>query len=679
MKRVMLLLLIFASLLIAQEPVDLDFIFDYTRPWGVLPREICWSPDESQLAVTWNIPYERNWEIWTIGIPNGQVTRETFLHGSSSDPGQYQPHDLVWHPNGAEIFFIYDHQIYHLQLGPENKIETLTRDSVKCANLTVSPDGKWLAYTANQRLMLMDLAHKKTREVHSHSLAHTPVPSESLCQYRCFWSPKGQRLAVIVTFTPDHPEQLATSNIRVFQISADTIHPLELPIKDQQALLRNIAWTQSGESFLIDGLSTDHSTRYITWIDPQEGKADTLYREYSNYWIPDFGQALYWISNQKKFLFGSVKNGYQHLYTLDLESELEYAVTRGKWDIQTYQLTRDRQNVYFSANKENPLHCNIYRVRLNDPKPEKISYKKGEHRLFLAPSGKKMVGIFSSTNTPPKLFYASTIPKSRMHPLVQKEFKLTRDYTFLQPQLDVQVNPGSVAPSGYKLWIPDQELTEHKFPLIVHLRNNPVRNNWDELSLFNYYLMQAGCVVLECGFSPLDKLQYNLNRDSTQSFFQSQLAEINRLIDQVRKKEFIDPVHTALYGNHYAGYLTTMALFTQNDQFCKGAVISAQLPGDYSALDLDRQVYTWLNANDPGSLSISPLRNYRKLTGELVFMQGAYSSVAPLLPTSQLVQRMIADQISVDLIVYPWEAARISSYRTRAHLFGKMADYLLTW
>ncbi len=678
MKKVFLILLFLCALLTAKDPVDLNFIFDYTRPWGELPREIRWSQDESQLAVIWNIPYENGWEIWTIGIPNGQVTRRTFFQ-NTSDQNCHIPHDLKWHPNGKELYFLYAGHIYHLQLNAKNSLELLTTKPVQRSALTLSPDGNWLVYTADQQLMLLNIDQKKSMVLDDYCQTITAETPELDRRYRYFWSPDGQKLAIIITIIPDHPKHLAHSLLRVLKISANHINSLELPINNQPAFLRDIAWTQSSESFLIDGLSEDHTTRYIANVYPLENKVDTLYREYSDYWIPAFGRDLFWIKDYKKILFGSTKNGYHHLYTLDLESKIEYAVTRGKWDIHQYQLTSDRKKVYFTANKENPLYRDIYAVKLKNSEVEKISYKKGTHRLYLAPSGKKMVEIFSSSTTPPKLYYAATIPKSKMIPLVQKEFQLTRDYTFLQPQFNLDVRSGSNTPLGYKLWIPDQELSQHKFPLIVHLRNNQVRDSWDELSLFNYYLMRAGCVVLECGFTPLDKFRSASQNDTIRPIFQQQLDDVSRLVEQVSKKEFIDPAHRALYGNHYAGYLTSMALFTRTDWFCKGGVISALLPSDNVCLDQDRQVYTWLNTHNPGSQPVNPIHYYNNLKGELVFIQGTNSSVAPLLPIAHLVQKMIADQITVEIFVYPWESYRISSHRTRAHLFGKLADHLLAW
>ncbi len=65
-------------------------------------------------------------------------------------------YDAVWAPDGKKIFFISDReespQVYEMELNRKNDIKKITDAATGVANLLLSPDGKYIAYTSDVKL-----------------------------------------------------------------------------------------------------------------------------------------------------------------------------------------------------------------------------------------------------------------------------------------------------------------------------------------------------------------------------------------------------------------------------------------------------------------------------------------------------------------------------------------------
>ncbi|MCK4296415.1 MAG: DPP IV N-terminal domain-containing protein, partial [Candidatus Marinimicrobia bacterium] len=207
-----------------------------------------------------------------------------------------------------------------------------------------------------------------------------------------------------------------------------------------QSFIREIKWSPDDKLLAFETITNDLKERYIILSDAKSGGPDTLYREYNKKWISDFGNNLFWIANGKKLLFGSGKNGYNHLYTISIESRHDIALTRGKWNVIDYKVDDYGKHIFFTSTKDNPNEHNIYSIINAEKKIRKISYKEGVYDFYPSHNGKKMAEIYSSPLSPPELFWSKAIPKSKMNKITDSVSSEFGDYSIIEPLFKIARN-----------------------------------------------------------------------------------------------------------------------------------------------------------------------------------------------------------------------------------------------
>ena len=121
------------------------------KPAGTLGNpggfnEVNFSPDGKSLAVSLTDPSTRNTDLWVFDVSRGLPTRFTFDPAVESNP--------IWSPDGRSIFFRSTRKglgnLYRKSADGTGVEELVYEDNLNKFPTAVSPDGKFLLYSASQ-------------------------------------------------------------------------------------------------------------------------------------------------------------------------------------------------------------------------------------------------------------------------------------------------------------------------------------------------------------------------------------------------------------------------------------------------------------------------------------------------------------------------------------------------
>jgi dipeptidyl aminopeptidase/acylaminoacyl peptidase len=661
MKKTILVLVLILSIAMAQTIPEPRDIFRTPPFYGNTPSSICWSAGDSAVAFIWNQDGYRYGDIWTIDIPSGKLQQLTDYNRRNSDNPANAVQHIAWFPNRQRLLFCHQGNIFTIDLKSSDQIEAIAMTDDEELAPQISPDGRYIAFLRNDILQLYDIKHKQIRAL---SQPINGCWQDLSLQSLFFWSPDASTLII-----PDY-EGSYCQELLLFDIRKNS--PERLVLSDEQSLIvRDLIWIPEQEKIAIDYLTADVATRSIIVVDLKTRNMETLYSRSAELWCSDFGGKLFWLEPEKKILFGDTQNSYPHLFTVGLDLKNALSITRGKWCVFDYTVGGSDGQIYFSANKDQRSERQIYTLDRKTDNVITLSYLHGCHDFVLASSGCSFIDIYSNAATPPCLYVTNTSPVSKAQIILKPDTRVPYA-AHLKTALNENIRGAdSETTIPYRLWYPDGHLGANKYPLIIYVDCNqkPVAllDEWSVSTLIAQWLSSIGYVVVEIDYPPASRI-------ASSDPWKIQIDAINSVIDKLAENEFIDMSRIGIAGFHYNAYLSLLAMLELPERVKVCAGITSE-----NFWDPPIQLYDKLLFKKIAAISKSPDLDStditRLLTGQLLLIQGASSTLQPLLNTEATLQQLVNQKKRVDFVFYPWEGNVLRTDQTYIDIMEKLREF----
>lgn len=341
-------------------------------------------------------------------------------------------------------------------------------------------------------------------------------------------------------------------------------------------------WNEAGTVAIVDIRSQDNKDRWLMQLDPLTGKLSLLDRQRDEAWIggpgvSGFGARIGWI-NDNTFYFQSEATGYSHLYAYDVAAKTKKALTEGKYEVQSAELSRNKQWFYILTNEEHPGKQGWYRISSNGGKKDKITNMDGGYEVNMSPDEKWIAYRYSYSNKPWELFVQENAPGKKPVQVtslaMSDEFK---QYPWRAPEV-ISFTARDGGQVYARIYQPTAAKKNNAAVLFVHgagyLQN--VHYWWSSYFreyMFNNLLTDLGYTVLDIDY----RASSGYGRDWRTGIYrwmggkdlEDHVDGAKLLVD----KYGIDPSRIGLYGGSYGGFITLMALFTAPEVFKAGAAL----------------------------------------------------------------------------------------------------------
>ncbi len=343
-------------------------------------------------------------------------------------------------------------------------------------------------------------------------------------------------------------------------------------------------WNDAGTAAIVDIRSQDYKDRWIMRLDAVTGKLSPIDRQRDEAWIAGpgiggggFGSRITWI-NDNVFYFQSEATGYSHLYTYDISTGTKKAVTEGKYEVQSVQLSKNKQFFYLLTNEEHPGKQNWYRVKVDGTRKEKITAMDGGYDVSLSPDEKWIAYRYSYINKPWELYVQENAPGKKPVQVTSKamsdEFKA---YPWKEPKV-ISFTARDGQQVYARIYEPTAEKKNKAAVMFVHgagyLQN--VHYYWSSYFreyMFNNLLTDQGYTVIDIDY----RASSGYGRDVRTGIYRHMGGkDLDDHVDAAKllvEKYGIDAGKIGLYGGSYGGFITLMALFTTPDVFKAGAAL----------------------------------------------------------------------------------------------------------
>jgi len=724
---------------IENTPLTIERIYSSPSLNGQTPKSLKFSPDGSRVTYLQGKSDNLNrYDLWEYNLKSQEnqllVDSQALFSGTEvlSDEEKARRErqrvygfgimEYKFSIDGTALLFPLNGDIFYYHLASKTaKRLTETKDFE--TDIKFSPKGNYVSFIRSQNVFVLNIATgKETQLTYDGKGLIKNGMSEFVAQEEMdrmtgyWWSPDEKHIAFLrVNETPVqtvirneiYAEKIelieqrypatGTNNVKielaVTDIEGDKIRFVELDeaigslSKDNKNdfYIPRVKWLPDSKNLSYQWQSRDQKTLKLKIYNIKKRKQKNILTERSEQWI-NLHNDLYFLSDNKSFIWASERDGFKHLYHFSNEGELINQLTKGKWVVDTIkQIDEDKGLIYFTGRADTPLERHLYRIPLHGKSPEhvaRLSKRNGFHSINFSNDSKNYIDSFSNINTPGQI---SLHKANGEHIAWLAENKVHAAHPIgpfyddlIQPKFGTLTSEDGKATLYYKLYKPENMDPGKKYPVIVNVYGGPhaqrVRNIWEGAD-FTQYMLQQGYIIFQ-----LDNRGSNYRGTEFEFPIYEKLGqvEINDQITGVKYLHdlpFVDKDRIGIYGHSYGGYMALMALFTAGDYFKAG--VSGAPVTDWLLYDTH---YTerYLNhpkANANGYEESSVFPYVSGLSNPLLVYHGMADDNVLFTNTTKLIKALQDENKQFELMTYPGSKHSMRGKKVKIHLNNTIMSF----
>ena len=576
MKKHFFLLLMIANTCCAQT------IENYLAP--PFPTDLIASADGKSMAWVFNNKGSRN-----IFVAEGPSFAAKAITNYTGDDG-IEISNVQFTPGGNEILFVRGNPSNNngepanpafLQTSTARAIFIVNKNGGQLRKIIdgsyykISPDGKILAYTSGGQIWTL-------------SITDTAAKPEKLFQSRggqsqISWSPDGKMIA-FVSNRGDHSfigvYRFSTKTVDFVETSLDNdIYPVWSADGNQLAYIRipnmnNIipfVPVREGNPWSIRSYDVATGKAKELW-KASAGRGSVLFTD-----IPTEENLLWWIEGDK-LLFPYEKDGWQHLYELDINSGKIKLLTQGNGEVENVTVSADRRTIYYTTNISDIDRRHIWKLSVVDGKPEQVTKGNGiEWSPVIIANG--IAVLHSSAD---KSAWPAIVENGSANDIAKEFFPKDFPSALVQPQ-SIKIKAADGREAYGDLFLPPNHNSGEKHPALIFMHGGSRRQMvlgfhysqyYSNAYALNQYFASKGYVVLSLNYR--SGIGYGMEFREALNYGAAGAREVKDLLgagEYLKSRADVDGKRIALWGGSYGGYLTAHGLAQASELFACGVDI----------------------------------------------------------------------------------------------------------
>ena len=589
----------------------------------------------------------------------------------------------TWSPDGNQIAFVRDNNIFLVKLLYDNAESQITKDGKFNEIINGVPDwvyeeefstNRSLCFTADSR-MLCWIKYDE-RKVKEYSLqlfmgSHPTMKANEVYPG---------------TYTYKYPkagEDNSIVSVWSYEIQTHKTNRLQVPLEGDGYIPR-IKSTNDANRIIVFTMNRHQDVLNLYAVNPRTTLSQLLIKEQGDKYVKE--EAMEGITiGQNSILLPSDRDGYMHLYLYNMNGSLIRKIGDGNYDITSiYGYDEMTGDVYYQAAGINSHDRQIF-VSHKNGKTERLTDTNGWNKAIFSGDYKYFLNTWSNYNTP----YVFTIRDSKgkvlSTPVDNKELKeKVKTYGFNGRETFSFTTSEGVKLDGWMVKPKDFD-TNKKYPVILFQYSGPgsqqVIDAWNAGSMgnggaFDYYLAQQGFIVVcvdgrgtggrgaafeKCTYLKIGELE---SRDQIETAL------------WLGKQSYIDKERIGIWGWSFGGFNTLMSMSEGRPVFKAGVAVAP--PTNWRYYDT---IYTERYMRTPkengSGYATNPIQRANALHGALLICHGMADDNVQPQNTMEYTEALIQADKDFKENIYTNRNHGIYGGNTRIHLLRQISNWFI--
>ncbi|MDT9597578.1 S9 family peptidase [Sphingosinicella rhizophila] len=722
-------LIITAAALVAAAPaagadLNLERLFESPSLNGATPRLPKLSPDGRLATLLRNRADDKDrYDLWAVDTSTGasRMLVDSARIGSGAEVSEEEKMrrerariagtkgitSYEWAPDGKTILVPIDGDLYLADLA--GTVRRMTETSGTEIDAKVSATGRFLSFTRDQNLYVLDIADGTERQLTkdgggalSWGAAEFVAQEELNRDTGYWWSPDDLHLAVarvdeskvkVVTRTAIGADGTKTfeqrypaagtpnATVELYVMTPDGGGRVKVDLgKDPDFYLARVDWSADGKVLLVQRLSRDQKKLDLLHVDPVTGRSNVLASENSRAWI-NLNHNLKPLKDGS-FLWSSERSGFPHLYRWKAGEWTQ--LTRGDWAVEEVVGVDERaRRVYFTGTAETPLEQQLYWVGIDRPgSPARLTESGWWNNATIDKDATRAI-IFRSSPAQPEQVFVADMTGKRLTWIEENKLDPTHPYA---PYLNSHVAPvfGTIkAKDGsdlyYRLFSPPRE-PGRRYPVFVDVYGGPhgqkVTRSWSKDLARHQYLVDRGWIVMTLDGRGTNRRGVQFESQIYRAMGGVEVEDQLSGVEWLKRQEFVDPARLAVMGWSYGGYMVLKLLEAAPGVFAAGAAVAPVTKWEYYDTAYTER-YLGNPATDPAPYRRSnALDDAGKIEDPLLVMHGMADDNVVFENTTALIAKLQTEKKPFEMMVYPGAAHAIAGEGPQTHVWRTIENFL---
>ena len=516
-----------------------------------------------------------------------------------------------------------------------------------------------------------------------------------------FWSNNGKKLAFYrmdQSMVADYPQvntfkREAELEPDKYPMAGMTSHQVTIGIFDLETektiylnvgdptdrYFTNIAWGPDDKTLYLYELNRDQNHCTLDAYDVETGnKIRTLYTETSDKYVEPLHPVTFLPWDSSKFIFWSWKDGFTHLYLMDVNTLKQEQLTSGNWVVKSIVgFCPATKSAIIITKEANVLQRNIYSLSLKTKKRTLLDNGKGVHQANLSEDGLWVLDTWQEPDVPRA--YAVTNTKTGKSTLLQTAPNPWEGW--YQPIFEsgsVKAEDG-ITDLYWRMVKPADFDANKKYPTVVYVYGGPhahsIEASWHWASRsWETYMAQKGYIL----FILDNRGSEDRGRDFEQATFrhlgQVEMRDQMSGVNYLKSLPYVDADRIGVHGWSFGGFMTTSLMTTYPDVFKVGVAGGPVIDWKWYEVMYGERYMDTPEQNPEGYEQTSLINKAKNLKGKLQIIIGMNDPTVVPQHALQFLNACAEAGTQPDFFVYPGEGHNMAGHKS-VHLHERITQY----
>lgn len=441
----------------------------------------------------------------------------------------------------------------------------------------------------------------------------------------------------------------------------------------------NITWGPDDRTIYLYELNRDQNRCTLDAYDTGTGnKLKTLYTETSDKYVEPLHPITFLPWDSNKFIFWSWKDGFTHLYLMDVNTLKEEQLTSGKWVVKEIAgFCPATKSAILITKEAHNLQRNIYRLDFKTKKRTLLDNGKGVHQARLSEDGRWLLDTWQEPDVP----RACAVTNTRTGKSILLQTAPDPWEGWYQPifeQGSVKADDG-VTDLYWRMVKPADFDPNRKYPTVVYVYGGPhahsIDASWHWASRsWETYMAQKGYIL----FILDNRGSEDRGRDFEQATFrhlgQVEMQDQMCGIEYLKSLPYVDANRLGVHGWSFGGFMTTSLMLNYPDVFKVGVAGGPVIDWKWYEVMYGERYMDTPEQNPEGYAQASCINKAGNLKGKLQIIIGMNDPVCVPQHSLQFLNACAEAGTQPDFYAYPGEGHNMAGHKS-VHLHERITQY----
>lgn len=526
-----------------------------------------------------------------------------------------------------------------------------------------SPDGKLLAYYRMDQSMVSNYPQVDIKSQWSEASG----TSRCADTYSCHYPMAGERSHVV--------------KVGVFNTVTKENIWLDL-VGEKDDYHTNISWAPDNSSIYIFELNRDQNHMRLVQYDAQTGKLmRTVLEEKNDKYVEPLHPLAFLPWDCNKAVMQSQRDGYNHLYLLDLNKCSLTQITKGKWVVQQFVgFNTIAHRLIYRGNEADPRTSCLYSIKVSGGKPTPVGAKEGVcYQAQLSKNGAMVISAYTAPDVPRSINLLSTTTGNGKNLLTAADTWKEQGYSIPTFKSGSIKADDGITDLYYRMVLPANFDESKKYPTIVYVYGGPhahlVDASWHWSSRgWETYMAQKGYIVFVLDNRGSEWRGRNFEQATFRQLGTIECRDQRKGIDFLTSKPYVDKDRIGVHGWSFGGFMTTNLMLTYPDIFKVGVAGGPVIDWSYYEIMYGERYMDTPQQNPEGYKNSNLRLRADNLKGRLQIIIGYNDPVCVPQHTLSFIRACIDAGTQCDFFAYPGGAHNMYG-RDAVHLHERITQY----